>query len=387
MKHYDVVIVGGGPVGLIGALTLAQQGCKVAVIEKRAGLNQKSKASTFHAPTLEILARLGVYDAFASKAQHIDRLQYRTPTDGILGELPYILLDGLTKFPCRKHLEQSLLTPILLEKLRTFPHATYHFYADYLTLQQDATNVHVSYINRQTGKTENLSCQFVLAADGAHSRVRETLGLAFEGKTYSGFQLRLRCDNSICNEIEDLGPVTYLVGPNHSASFLYMGENWRIILRVPEGTSEEEALIDDWALHRLRGLIPHFHLPNILDKDCYGARMAAASCACRGRVFLAGDALHLTNTRGGMNMNCGIHDGFFLGLAMSEALKNNNPALVIDAAKRREWVTKQMLLPRTDELVSGEQSWIERTTDLLCDEEKGRTYLAQTAMLDMVDFT
>ncbi|MFM8989326.1 MAG: FAD-dependent oxidoreductase, partial [Alphaproteobacteria bacterium] len=58
----DVVVAGAGPVGLVAALSLARAGVRVALLEKRDALNTASKASTFHPPTLEILAALGVLD-------------------------------------------------------------------------------------------------------------------------------------------------------------------------------------------------------------------------------------------------------------------------------------------------------------------------------------
>jgi len=385
MKSYDVVVVGAGPVGLVGALTLAQAGCTVALIEKRAHLNRKSKASTFHAPTLDVLDRLGVYETFSQQALHVGHLQYRTPEYGILGELPYDLLAGLTRFPCRKHLEQSLLTPMLLEALRAQPLVDCYFGAEYRQLRQTRDTVTLRYVQHASQQDKTLTCRFVLAADGAHSPVRASLGIAFTGKTYPGFQLRLRTDDSILAQLPQLGPVTYLVGETHSASFLRMPDHWRIILRVPAGVSEDEALRDDWASARLGALIPNFRLPNILDRDCYGARMCVASRPRSGRVHIVGDALHVTNTRGGMNMNCGIHDGFVIARAMIAALNTEDVNLVIQASDARARIARERLLPRTDTLVSHEKTWMRKTGELLNDPQQGRDYLAQTAMLDMVD--
>ncbi len=383
MLDRDVIVAGAGPVGLVAALVLAEAGLRVAVFEKRAELNRVSKASTFHAPTLDILDRVGVYEAFSRQALHIGRLQYRTVEGGILGELTFGLLEGVTPFPFRKHLEQSLLTPILLEKLQGFPNVDFRFNAEFLGVEDRGESVAVT-VGNGSG-SETVTARFLLGADGAHSAVRQAAGISFDGSAYPGFQLRIRTDDTIRDVVRDIGPVTYLVGKTHSVSFLHMPDNWRVILRVPEGISEETALTDAWALERLRALIPGFTMPNVVDKDCYAARKCLASAGFAGNVFLAGDALHLTNTRGGMNMNCGIHDGFVIANAMADAVRTGTRAPLDAVAAERHRVSRDMLLPRTDTMVSQEKAWIAKVEGLLSDKDKARAYLAQTAMLDMVE--
>lgn len=383
MHDHDVIVAGAGPVGLVAALVLAKAGLKVAVLEKRDRLNQVSKASTFHAPTLDILDRVGVYEDFSRQALHIDRLQYRTVEGGILGELTFDLLKARTQFPFRKHLEQSLLTPMLLERLKTYPNVAFSFDAGYVEAEDHGDGVTAT-IERE-GKRESVTARLILGADGAHSAVRQAAGMSFDGEAYPGFQLRIRTDDSIRDVVPDLGPVTYLVGKTHSVSFLHMPDNWRVILRVPEGISEETALTDEWAVERLVALIPGFTMPRVVDKDCYAARKCLASDSRRGNIYLAGDALHLTNTRGGMNMNCGIHDGFVIANAMISALSSGDDTVLRKAAAERHRVAKEMLLPRTDTMISQEKAWIEKVNGLLSEKEKAAAYLAQTAMLDMVE--
>ncbi|WP_338628743.1 FAD-dependent oxidoreductase [Yersinia intermedia] len=384
MKNDNVIIAGAGPVGLVAALVLAQAGIKVQVLEKRTELNQASKASTFHPPTLTILARLGIFNAINAKARHVDRLQYRTTEQGILGHISYDLLQGITPHPFRKHLEQSLVTPLLLQQLRLSPYAEVFFDTEMLDVVDEGEQVTV-HIQRH-GRQEYLKARFLLGCDGAHSQVRQAAGISTSGESYPGHVLRVRADSSLETLLPDLAPVTYLVNDSHSASFLHMPDCWRIILRVPPEITLDTAHEDEWILQRLQGLLPKLkRLPEIIGKDSYGASKRIASHSQRGNILLAGDSLHLTNTRGGMNMNAGIHDAFHIARAMILAIQDHDLPGLARAAQDRHRIAKEMLLPRTDVLVAQEGSWIDRVQRLLENEEEAYRYLIQTAMLDMVD--
>lgn len=384
MKDFDVVVAGAGPVGLVAALVLARAGVRVVVLEKREQLNQASKASTFHPPTLEILDRLGVFAPFQAQAQHVDRIQYRTTEQGVLGQLSYELLKGLTPHPYRKHLEQSSLTPLLLETLRACPTATVRFDTELTGIEDAADGVGVRV--RQGGSERRIDARFLLGADGAHSQVRESAQIGSEGAPYPGRVLRVMTDETIEALLPGIAPVTYLVSQSHSASFLRMPECWRIILRVPPDVTEEQSLSNEWIYERLAGLIPGLGtLPTILGKDSYGASKRVVSTYRKGHVYLSGDSAHLSNTRGGMNMNCGIHDGFLIATAMVRAVQQNDLQGLQAAADERHRVASQLLIPRSDTMVSAEGSWIESVQALLGDRQKARDYLKQAAMLDMVE--
>lgn len=379
-----ILVAGAGPVGLTAALTLAQAGVRVTLLEKRRQLNQASKASTFHPPTLEILDRLQVFEAVRRLGQKVDRIQYRSPAAGIIGELPFSRLQGLTPLPFRMHLEQSLLTPILLERLRTCPQATILFDTE-LTDATDLGDRVKAAVRAGDGATQTIECRYLLGTDGSHSRVRSAAGIEFDGVPYPGKVLRYLTDADLGKLLPNIGPITYLVGESHSASFLRMPDRWRIIVRVPPGTQEDHAMSEPWIMERLGALIPELRqLPHCVGMDVYGATKGTASSHRRGNIILAGDSAHLSNTRGGMNMNCGIHDAFHIATAMAAVTRDGVPQEgLFQVVDERQRVARELLIPRTDAMVSAEGAWIDRVRSLLTDPAKAREHLRQTAMLDM----
>lgn len=385
MEPHSVVVAGAGPVGLVAALALARRGIDVTVLEMRARPNAASKASTFHPPTLDILDRLGVFEVMQAQAQRVESVQYRTP-HAVLGALPYRLLEGHTRHALRMHFEQSRLTPLLLEQLQRMPGAHVWFDSEVLAAQTQANEV---VLRIRQGSTESgVRARFLIGADGAHSRVRQSLGIAFEGHDYPGMALRVRTDHSIEALLPGLAAVSYLVDDPRSASFLKMPDCWRVILRVPAEVSEDQCLQDDWILGRLKPLIPTMRaLPRILGKDCYRAGRYLARRMQQGRIVLAGDSAHITNTRGGMNMNAGIHDAWMLAHAIAEVLGGAPMATLDQTVADRERIARDKLLPRTDTMVSDPGRWIDRVSHLLQDDTAGRRYLSEAAMLDMVNLS
>src|SRR5699024_3458584 len=112
MKKSDVLVVGAGPVGLVGALILAKAGLSVTMLEKRGQLHQVSRASTFHSPTLKVFNEIGIYERFAQDAVYLDWHQFKSP-ERTLGELKFNSLRDQNDFPFHKHLQRSILTAIL----------------------------------------------------------------------------------------------------------------------------------------------------------------------------------------------------------------------------------------------------------------------------------
>jgi 2-polyprenyl-6-methoxyphenol hydroxylase-like FAD-dependent oxidoreductase len=370
----DVIVAGAGPVGLVAALSLAVAGMRVLVLEKRDGLSAASLASTIHPPTLQILDRLGVLRPVMHLGHRVDSIQHRTP-EGVFAEFHMAALAGETPFPFRMHLEQARITPAILARLQAMPNAEIRFGWEVTGVEQTADRVVVS-------GPQPASAPYLLAADGARSAVRQSLGLDFDGAEYPDKILRVMTTDDLDVLLPGIAPVTYLYHGGRSVSFLRMPECWRIILRVPKETSDDEAMDHDWILSRFQAVLPSCErLPAVAGMDVCGASRRVASAFQQGRVILIGDAAHITSTRGGMNMNCGIHDAS----AVARALVTQDPAVISEAVQARHRVATEALIPRTDRSVSGGQAWMDVLRDTAADPAASTAYLRTAAMLDMLE--
>ena len=313
-----IAIAGAGPVGLTAALCLARAGHEVRVFEKEAALPTAPRAFALHPPTLDLLDRLGVLADLEPLGRRIDKIDYYRCNTGhpeLVARFGFDLLTGLTGHPYRMHLEQSLLTPALLKALNREPGARVEFGAEVAGFTEIAEGIEISV--RRAGVTQGETFSYLLGADGAKSTVRTAARLAFDGEDHERRLLRIMTPLDLRHTIPDLAGVSYLYNDVDSISLLEMRNLWRVIIRIPPKTSDEEARAPAFLRHELRRFFPFEGDLSASAIDIYGTSQRVAETMWRGRVLLVGDAAHLTSTRGDMNMNCGLHDAWTLGEAFA----------------------------------------------------------------------
>src|SRR6185437_14621533 len=139
----SVFIAGAGPVGLVAATNLVRHGVPVTVFEAGADLSVESRASTFHPPTLDMLADLGATDRLIAQGLIAPQFQYRSKPSGLVSQFDFGAIADVTAHPYRVQCEQSKLTRILYHQLRDKPDFELQFDAQVKDVTQHRSGVEI----------------------------------------------------------------------------------------------------------------------------------------------------------------------------------------------------------------------------------------------------
>ncbi|MBM3530593.1 MAG: FAD-dependent monooxygenase [Alphaproteobacteria bacterium] len=328
-----VVVVGAGPVGLTAALLLGSKGIGVTVLEAETAISQELRASTFHPPTLDMMAPYGITQKMLEAGLPCPTWQIRLHPSGERAVFDLSVLKDDSEHPYRLQCEQSKYCEFVLDAIRKLPSVSVIFSAPVTQVEQTSGGVKVT-ASPEEGEI-TFAADYAIGADGARSVVRRALGIELSGDIYPETTILTTTAYPFHNKLEGLSNVSYCWKPDGTFSLLRLPGVWRVSLYARDGQTTEEAMQDDAQQDLLHDIVPDAGRIDVLETRPYRIHRRLASAYRKGRVFLAGDAAHLNSPSGGMGMNGGIHDAFSLCEKLVAVLQEGTDESVLDHYERQ----------------------------------------------------
>jgi 2-polyprenyl-6-methoxyphenol hydroxylase-like FAD-dependent oxidoreductase len=324
----QVIIVGAGPVGLTLAIDLGRRGVRCILLEQKDAPQFLPKMERCNARTMEIYRRMGVAqkvrDAGFPRDVPMDVFIVTSLIEPPLLHLPYpsvaqaqaeiaACTDGSMPREPYQLISQYTLEPLLKSVAESLPSVNVRYGCEFISFEQDNAGVRAR-VN-SGGAESVLSAQYLVGCDGGSSNVRRQLGIKLQGEANL---LQLRQALYRCNDLFERIPIGkgrhYHVADAHS-TFLIVQDSTRhfTLHAVADGDDEMKVMFERTVAmpvtYEMLSCQPWRQ--NLLLADSYGA----------GRVFLAGDAVHLVVPTGGLGMNSGVGDAIDLSWKLAACLQ------------------------------------------------------------------
>jgi 3-(3-hydroxy-phenyl)propionate hydroxylase len=396
-RQQRIIVVGGGPVGVVTAIACAQRGFAVTLLEAEKEVDCSPRAATTHPSTLEMIASLGIIDEFITSglvARYFDF--WDQSRHELVARFDHDVLRDRTAFPFVVQTEQHKLVNIGIRRLAHYADVDVRFGAAVTELDQDTQGVTVTV--ESEGRTERISGAFLVGADGGRSTVRKKLDIEFEGYTWPerflvlttsfDFEKAIGCSyRSYLADPVEWGNLFKIAGDD-------MKGRWRAVFPAPVDVADEAVMSDDETQRRLNRILDlGGETYPLLHRNLYRVHQRVAKSFRRHRVFLAGDASHVNNPIGGLGLNCGIHDALELADTFAQCTDGNADAPVLERYERRrrtlniEFVQQQTVAnkKRLEEKDPAERS--RHLADLAAtagDPERHKAFLMRTSLLQSV---
>ena len=345
----EVLIVGGSLVGMSSALLLAHHGVRALAVEHHRGTAIHPRAAQISQRTMEILRTVDIEQIVRAKSDQ------QFVQDGAIMAVETLAGKELTYFISnlnegvrdvspteRIFISQSLLEPLLKTRAEELG-AKLRFATELIAFDQSQDGITATIRDRDTGQTESVQAQYMIAADGAHSRVREKLGIGMQGRGTFSNSVTIYFRGNVAPLLRGRNlSVIYVSNATLRGFFRFekpfdsgflainaLGDPKNPVTDVATGLTESRCL--EFVRVALGSDDVPITIENVMPWK------AAADVAERfqsGRVFLAGDSAHVMPPNGGFGGNTGVQDAHNLAWKLASVLRGEAGSELLESYDR-----------------------------------------------------
>jgi 2-polyprenyl-6-methoxyphenol hydroxylase-like FAD-dependent oxidoreductase len=332
-ERANVLVIGGGPVGLVVSGLLSRRGIEHVVIERRRETQRAPAAHVMRRRPMEILDVLGVGEQVRRAGPpmpldfvtwcstlggpEVGRLDLRPvdPETGVRGPAPWT------------NCSQNLLEPILLRHASRQAQARIARGAECVAIEPRDGCVGARVHCEGRGE-QRIEADWVVAADGAGSPVRRMLSIPMEGMGPLGRFFMVHFEADLVPWVQHRsGPLFFVLNPESPGCLIVHDPKRSHVFMMPmRDIAHEEETIPG----RLAAALAVPVTPKILSVDTWSPHVQVAAHYREGRVFLVGDAAHRFPPTGGLGLNTGIQEAHDLVTRLAAVVAGDAPEALLD---------------------------------------------------------
>lgn len=320
MRDVEVIVIGGGPVGLSASIQLSRLGVNHVLIERTTEVSPHPKSRLLNPRSTEMMRLWGLEDQVLAASVGIEPKFFFgkdlvSPWDQVFEPAESMKdADSLALSPCfvaGMLVSQDVLEPILRQAAATYPQADRRFGWEAEPPVQTEAGVEVRAARIGHDEVEVFRAPYLIAADGAGGRIRRQCGIGVSGGDRSLEAISVLFKSDLTTLVDSPAAFFALCNPETvgTAVIAPVDAHGRAALLGRPKVMDEKPLDQiDWLAELRAAVGVPDHPFEIIDARAWRATVAIAEQYRSGRIFLAGDAAHLIPPNGGFNMNTGIQD-------------------------------------------------------------------------------
>lgn len=339
----SVLIVGGGPAGLVLAIELGQRGIDCIVVEQAQTTSNQPKANLSSARTMEHYRRLGFADevravglppdypqdvTFWTRYSTYELSRMKVPTARQAAAMPAEKRRDWQTPELPHRVQQMAFEPILRAKAEALPGVRLYYSHKLHEFAEAGDGVTATIENLATGQTFPIKSRYLIGCDGSRSTVRKKSGIEYQGEGsadrefFGGKMLGLyfRCPHMY--QLLNGAPAWHYWTVNKERRGLLVALNGKdeftLHIQMPRGTVLSEQLAKDW-LDQVTGTSVQIEVLGLFEWTA--GYTLVVNRYRQGRIFLAGDSAHLFTPAAGLGYNTSIEDVANLGWKLAATLQ------------------------------------------------------------------